>query len=431
VSATASTTPAAKADAGESAQASLSADVHSGSTRWLAILRLLLLPIVFAGDRLVAHPKVGTTDFNLIFLLACVYALLALADSRRSRMRLPLWMLASLDLLFVCALTFESGGAFSQLLWAFLFLPLGAAILLDPRRTAAVSAVTAIAYLVVALTHPATHSQQLGLVLVQGLYIAWVDVAAVVLSSLLARRWAGITALASERGSLVAQALAAEDRARQRLADDLHDAAIQNLLAARQDLAEARGGETAAIDRAESAIRVTLGQLRSTVRELHPYVLEQLGLQAALETLAEQHAQRGSYRIEMRIDPDVVGVCDQLIVSLARELLANVTRHADATHLTLELAGDAHTIELYVTDDGCGFEDRQLLSSLREGHIGLASCRERVQAMGGRFEILSALGSGTTVHCTIPRQTQRPPHDRSLDGRSFQDRQLAGLTEGT
>ena len=283
---------AVNTDGSENGRRPFPADTVSGSTQ-VAVLRLLLLPIVFAGDRLVAHPTVGTSSFDLIFLVACVYAVLALIESRQRRIRLPLWLFGSLDLALVCALTYESGGAFSQLHWAFLFLPLGAAILLDPRRTAAISGVTAIAYLVVALIHPATHSQQLDLVVVQGFYIAWVSLAAVLLSSLLARRRTRMLALAAERGSLVAQALAAEDRARQRLADDLHDAAIQNLLAARQDLAEARKGEQAAIDRAEIAVRRTLDQLRTIVRELHPYVLEQLGLQTALETVAEQHARRG------------------------------------------------------------------------------------------------------------------------------------------
>jgi two-component system, NarL family, sensor kinase len=393
-------------------------DVQAGSTRWLAILRVLLLPIVFAGDRLVAHPKVGTAGFNLIFGVACIYSVVALIESRRRRAHPPLWLFASLDLALVCALTYESGGAFSQLHWAFLFLPLGAAILLDPRRTATVSVITAVAYLVVALIHPSTQSKQLDLVLVQTLYIAWVGVAAVVLSSLLARRQARIMALAAERGSLVAQALAAEDRARHRLADGLHDSAIQNLLAARQDLAEARVGEREGIDRAERALRLTLDQLRTTVRELHPYVLEQLGLESGLETVAGHQARSGGYAVELRIDANAVGVCDQLIFSLARELLANVTRHANATRVTVELSSHAREIVLTVSDDGCGFEQRQLASSLRRGHIGLASCRERVHAVRGGFDISRPPGGGTTVRCVIPREAHAAPLDRTADYRS-------------
>ena len=417
------------ADGSEDDQLQFPADSLSRSMQWLAVLRLLLLPIVFAGDRLVAHPTVGTTNFNLIFLVACVYAILALAGSRQPTTRLPLWIVGSLDLFFVCALTYESGGAFSQLHWAFVFLPLGAAILLDPRRALATAGVTTSAYLVVALTHPATHSQELDLVLVQGLYIAWVGLAAVVLSSLLARRRTRILTLAAARGSLVAQALAAEDRAHKRLADDLHDAAIQNLLAARQDLAEARKGERAAIDRAEIAVRLTLDQLRTTVRELHPYVLDQLGLQAALEMVAEQHARRGGYRVEMKIDPNAVDVCDQLIISLARELLANASQHADATHVTLELTCQARTIELTVTDDGRGVDVRQLAESLRQGHIGLASCGERVRAIHGGFEVRSSDGRGTTVQCVIPRHVWGTTMGRSVDHRSWEGTPHAALTD--
>ena len=125
--------------------------------------------------------------------------------------------------------------------------------------------------------------------------------------------------------------------------------------------------------------------------------------------------------MELEIDADAVGVCDQLIVSLARELLANASQHADATRVTLELTSQARTIELTVTDDGCGFYDQQLASSLRQGHIGLASCRERVQAIRGGFEIRSSVGGGTVVHSVIPRPEQAMTLDRSVDGRSLED----------
>jgi two-component system, NarL family, sensor kinase len=414
-------------------QAGAAAALHPAAPRpdptaWLAVLRLLLLPIVFAGDRLVAHPVVGTARFNLIFAAACVYALLALLDSRRRRARPPLWLLGGLDLLFVCGLTYESGGAFSQLHWAFVCLPLGAAILLDPRRTAAVAGVTGAAYLVVALTHPSAHERQLDLILVQGLYIAWAGVVAVVLSGLLARRRVRIEALASERGSLVAQALAAEARARQRLAEGLHDTAIQNLLAARQDLAEARAGEGAGIERAERAVRLTLDQLRATVRELHPYVLDQLGLEAALDSVCEQHVRRGGYELVKHIDPRAAGVCDELIFSLVRELLANVTRHASAKHVTLELESGARAVILTVSDDGCGLDARKLTGALRHGHIGLASCRERVHATRGSFEISCPLGRGTTIRCVVPRASAAAAH-HTADHRSVEVGPLTAVVD--
>jgi two-component system, NarL family, sensor kinase len=385
--------------------------------RSLALLRLVILPIIFAGDRLVAHPKVGTTYFNVIFLIACLYGAVALLDAVRARPRLSLPVLAGLDLVFICGLTYESGGAFSQLHTAFVFLPLGAAILLDARRTALAAGVSAAAYFAVALLHPALQPKQLDLVVVEGLYIVWVSLAAVVLAVLLDRRRERVLALALQRGRLVAQALDAEERTRRRLAEELHDSAIQNLLAARQDLSEADGdGREGPVARAQSAVRLTIDQLRETVRELHPSVIEQVGLDTALRTMCEQQARRGGYTAAVRVDRRALGVHDQLIASLLRELLVNVTRHAGASSVDVALVGRDGSVELAVADDGCGFDTADLVGSLRKGHIGIASCRERVEALGGTFDVRTAPGAGTRIRCLLPGHAAPP--DRSADGRS-------------
>ena len=136
---------------------------HEGSdqriaARSLAVVRVLLLPIVLAGDRLVSHPTVGTRHFDLVLGIACGYCLMVLAEAwRPGGPRLPVGVVLTCDLLLVGALTYESGGAFSQLHAASLALPLAAALLLAPRRTAAVAVATGIVYLLVAVTHPATH----------------------------------------------------------------------------------------------------------------------------------------------------------------------------------------------------------------------------------------------------------------------------------
>ncbi len=377
---------------------------HRVAARALAVLRVLLLPIVFAGDRLVAHPTVGTQHFDVVLEIACLYAALLLVEAWRPRgPRIPVGVVLACDLAFVGALSYESGGAFSQLHAAFLALPLGAALLVAPRRTAAVSLATGVVYLLVAVTHPATHgTQRLDVTLAQGLYVVWVGSAAVVLSSLLSRRRRRILDLAEARGRLVAQALEAEERARKRLSDDLHDHAIQNVLTARQDLADARAGDAGALQRAEQALRLALVQLRSTVRELHPYLLDHLDLPSALETIAEQQAARGGYQVTLEIDPGAVGAHDQLVVSLVRELLANTAKHAKASHTAVTLRRLGGSMLLEVSDDGSGFTADQRLKALRTGHIGLASSRERVEAMGGSFEIESAPGAGAQVRCSLP-----------------------------
>ncbi len=387
---------------------------HTRAARALAFLRVLLLPIVFVGDRLVSHPTVGTHHFDMVFDAACAYASVVLVEAWRPRgPRLPVGVLLACDLLFVGALTYQSGGAFSQLGAAFLALPLGAALMLAPNRTAVVSLATGIVYLLVGITHPATHgTNRLNVTLAQGLYVLWVGGAAVVLASLLGRRRRRILDLADARGRLVAQAVEAEERARRRLSDDLHDHAIQNVLTARQDVADARDGDASALDRAEQALRLALAQLRSAVRDLHPYLLDHLDLPSALETIAEQHATHGGYQVDIDIDPAAVGVHDQLVVSLARELLANAAKHASARHVSLALHHGEHAVTLEVSDDGRGFSSDQRLTALRAGHIGLASTRERVEASHGSFEIHSKPGAGTRVRCALPapaKPTDRPP----------------------
>jgi two-component system NarL family sensor kinase len=307
------------------------------------------------------------------------------------------------DLAFVSALTYESGGAFSLLHGAFLALPLGAALLVSPRRTAAVSITTGVVYLLVAVVHPATRgTKPLDVTLALGLYVVWVGSAAVMLSILLSRRRERIVDLAEARRRLVVQAIEAEERARKRLSDDLHDNVIQSVLAARQDLADAKDGDVEGLERAEQALRLALDHLRSTVRELHPYVVDHLGLATALQTIAEQHATRGGYQITLEIDPTAVGIHDQLVVSLARELLANAAKHAHATRVTLKLQRTPGSMMLEVSDDGCGFTGDQRLAALRAGHIGLASSRERVETSGGTFEVNSRPGSGARVRCELP-----------------------------
>jgi two-component system NarL family sensor kinase len=97
---------------------------------------------------------------------------------------------------------------------------------------------------VVAVLHPATHgTKRADITFAQGLYVLWVGAAAVLLSSLLSSRRQRIVDLAAARGRLVAQSLDAEEHARKRLSDELHDHAIQNVLTARQDLADAAAGD--------------------------------------------------------------------------------------------------------------------------------------------------------------------------------------------
>jgi two-component system NarL family sensor kinase len=372
--------------------------------RVLALIRAVALPVFFSAERIVEHPAPRSDPFGAILALAALYALLTvwLSFSPAWR-RIPGWAYAALDFAFICALVYTSGGPFSQLRFAFFLLPIGAALLLRPLSTAAASLASILAYVAIALLYPeATKPNVLGFEATHAIFLAWMGVAATLLSLLLARRTAEVEALAASRGRLVAQALDAEDRERKRLAEALHDEAVQNLLAARHELAAAKGKQRNDLSLVEVGLDRTIEQLREAVFDLHPYILDRGELGAAIEAKANEEARRGGFRPHVYVAEDATGINDRLLFSLARELLTNVARHAHAENVTVRVRRERDRVALEVADDGRGLEAERLRDAVLKGHIGLASCAERVEALGGSLKVNGRPSGGTVVLATIP-----------------------------
>jgi PAS domain S-box-containing protein len=209
-----------------------------------------------------------------------------------------------------------------------------------------------------------------------------------------------IADLAQARGELVSQLMLAEERTRQRIAQVLHDDALQSLLAARQDLLESPGPEGAA--RAQRALEGTIEQIREAVAALHPVTQQQGDLQTALSAIVRQHATRGGFRYTVRVEPEASGVEDDLVLSAARELVMNVAKHSDASRCSVSVERRGDRISLEVADDGKGIPAGRQEKALREGHIGLASTVQRMKAIGGDGEVVSTVGKGTVVRASIP-----------------------------
>ena len=216
---------------------------------------------------------------------------------------------------------------------------------------------------------------------------------------------AAVTELAAARGRLAAQILDAEEHTRRRISEMLHDHSLQDLLAARQDLAEAVANPSRAVEhaaRARASVERAARDLRDAVADLHPVLLEEGGLPAALAAIADHRGRRGGFDCRVNVDPDAVGLHDALLVSLARELLTNVAKHARATRAAVDVRREGEWLVLEVVDDGRGAAAGCLEAALGEGHIGLAALTRRVEALGGRFEFSSAPGRGTQVRASIP-----------------------------
>lgn len=372
---------------------------------WLAALRVALVPVVLLGEQLVDHPVAHTAAFPFLLGVYAAWALALLALHFAGSVPSALDRIEPfVDLAAIVALTYASGGPFSETAMAFFVLPVLAAARLRPRVTAGWAFGAIAAFVALSAVHPnAAEAQATERVISQVAYLALVGAAATVVSLVLQQRDVAIARLAEQRGQLATHALTAEQRERRRLAEQLHDESVQTLSLARQELVDFhRTGRDASFDRARHAIDDTMAQLRGEIFELHPYVLDHAGLEAALSAIADRSAQRLGAEIAVAVDPGAGGRHDELIVVIARELLSNVVKHSGAAHVEVLVAADAERVELEVRDDGRGFDPSRRAASLLDGHIGLASSEQRVESAGGTFLVESAPGDGTTVRVTLP-----------------------------
>ena len=154
--------------------------------------------------------------------------------------------------------------------------------------------------------------------------------------------------------------------------------------------------------RAEQAVAATVASLRETVFELHPYVLEQAGLEVALRAVGERAAERTGAALRLDLRYPRRHRHEGVLFVAAREILANTITYAAPSTIELGLRQEGRYLVLEISDDGHGFDVSTLDQRLAEGHIGLASQRVRIETIGGRFDVASEPGSGTRVEIRVP-----------------------------
>jgi two-component system NarL family sensor kinase len=373
--------------------------------RRVAWLRLLAIPLIVAAETL-PHPKEERSDFLTGVVVVSVYAVAMLVWVYRRKVTPGFGILGTaLDVAAITVLVSLSGGAYSEARLTYFLVPIAVAFRFRPGLTALSSTITVVAYVLQAVAHPAhTQPHAAQFIAVEASYLLWIGLAAVLLSAVLEQRTRQTFELAERRRELIAEALSAGERERRTLAEGLHDHAIQNLLSARHDLEEAGladGAAPEALARADAAVDTTIAELREAVFELHPYVLEQSGLEAALRAAGQRAARRGGFRVHFDLSYPRRHPQEVLLFGAARELLTNAATHAQARNVSVELWENNGSIELAVRDDGQGFDIGLLPQRIAAGHIGLQSQRERVESAGGRFEIRSSPGRGTAVEIKL------------------------------
>jgi two-component system NarL family sensor kinase len=293
----------------------------------------------------------------------------------------------AVDLVAISALALLAGGGGTLPSLAYVVVPVMAAFRYRPALSAGVGLLTVASFLLSAAIDRAPVAAA-GL-LAEGAVLALVAVATFLLSVVLARRADRIRGLLDDAAALTAQALDAEQLERRRLAEELHDHALQTLLVAGQELDElAADHPEVDLGPLDAAVRGTVRELRDVVGALHPYVLDEAGVAVALRRLAERLGGQAGLAVAVEVPDDLPAAPhDRLLYGVARELLTNVVKHAGADRVAVLLADDGPDRRLEVDDDGCGLDPAALGARLVQGHIGLASTRARVEGVGGTFWI--------------------------------------------
>lgn len=331
------------------------------------------------------------------------------------------------DLAFFVAMALSSAGVTSYITPVFYLYPVFTVFLYRPWITAVVGAFVAGGYAAVWLENLAVRGGpgEPGVVWLHFLLLVWMAANTTALSLVLAHRARHDALARAAHESLTAQLLAADHRASTRVADELHDGPLQDVIAVRRIL-ESLADDTAHPARVAEASRVlaqTTDSLRGTVAALHPQVLRQLGLDAALQALAREATTSGEATVVAEVCslPILGDEVELVLFAAARELVSNARRHADASRIVVAVELISDGIALTVDDDGVGMPiaGPRTGDLVRAGHIGLASHALRVEALGGSLSHRPRTGGGTLARVRLPLVGVPEPVARSESGGSW------------
>jgi len=215
--------------------------------------------------------------------------------------------------------------------------------------------------------------------------------------------------LAARRSLLIGQ----EDE-RRRLAMGIHDDSVQAVLAAslrlqrlRRQLREGDPDMVLLVQQVQTDLEEAINRLRRMIFELHPPTLDRDGLESAMRLYLGETLDPAGIGWTLRHDGKLPKdpVTTSLVYRLFREAALNVLRHSDADRVDVRLQASPEQVQIELTDDGVGF-DPAVIGIPVPGHLGLLASRQLCEAAGGRWQVDSAPGRGTTVRFTVPLSVQ-------------------------
>ena len=195
--------------------------------------------------------------------------------------------------------------------------------------------------------------------------------------------------------------LEGQETERTRLARELHDEtgqALASILLGLSQIERQIGEEPLALVR--ELVGSALDDVRRLTTELRPPALDDFGLQPALERLIEIVASRSGLDIQLNMSSPVTlpPEHETALYRIIQEALTNIVKHAGAHSVSIVAMNTDVAVRTVIEDDGAGFDQ----ASVRQGALGLVGMRERVSLLGGRFEVETAPGTGTTLMIELP-----------------------------
>ena len=208
---------------------------------------------------------------------------------------------------------------------------------------------------------------------------------------------------------LNARVISAQEESSRRLAREMHDGLGQRVTRLafqvsrlRNRSADEEAPADPALDEIEQELRALGADIRNISHELHPTILQDLGLPAAIERecreFSREHEVHATWQVA-GVPGSLAGEVQLALFRIAQESLANVRRHARATAVSLTLVREGNDLILAVRDDGRGFDPA---GAGAQGGLGMTSMRERANAVGGRLRVETTPLAGTLVEFRIP-----------------------------
>jgi PAS domain S-box-containing protein len=215
--------------------------------------------------------------------------------------------------------------------------------------------------------------------------------------------------LDEQRRSLLERVVTSQEEERRQVAGDIHDDAIQAMVAVSLQL-QALGGRlrdprsTELLERLAATATESVGRLRQLVFELRPPLLDEVGLAAAIGQYARRTGELAGFAVQVTDESagELPGELRVVAYRIVQEALANVRAHARASRVAVRLEEVEGGLLARVSDDGVGFLPG-LVERRPAGHLGLISMREQAAMAGGWCRVASAPGMGTTVELWLPR----------------------------